>query len=180
MNEHLDWDLYFSQLKKKLNRGTGLLSKIRDFTPKHLLKTLYFSLFNSNLIYGCQIWGQDQNEEFKKVEKLPENAIWITNFLKAFIMLQNILFVKHCLSENVPGFNDKFHPSKVPLNHTTRSSSTYQLKVNNFKTERCGRKLIVNKCTLDWNNLQKILEQNFQTMKRSDLKCNIKNYFLKP
>ena len=50
-------------------------------------------------------------------------------------MLLNILFVKDCLSENVPGsFNDKFHPSMLPLNHTTRSSSTYQLKVNNFKT----------------------------------------------
>ena len=100
--------------------------------------------------------------------------------LKDFIMLQNILFVKDCLSENALGsFNDKFHPSKLPLNHTTRSSSTYQLKVNNFKTERYGGKLIVNKCTLDWNNLQKILKQNFQMMKRSDLKTNIKNYFLK-
>ena len=81
MNEHLDWDLYFSQLKKKLNCGIELLAKIRHFTPKQLLKTLYFSLFNSNLIYGCQIWGQDQNEEFKKIEKLPEKAIRITNFL---------------------------------------------------------------------------------------------------
>ena len=61
-------------------------------------------------------------------------------------MLQNILFVKDCLSENAPGsFNDKFHPSKLPMNHTTRSSSTYQLKANNFKTERYGRKSIVNK-----------------------------------
>ena len=142
--------------------------------------------------------GEDQNEEFKKIEKLQENAIRIINFLplnppvekqiyemnilklKAFIMLQNILFVRDCLSENVPGsFSDKFHPSKVPLNHTKRSSSTYQLKVNDFKTERYGRKLIVNKCTLDWNNLQKILKRNFQTMERSALKCNIKNYFLK-
>ena len=95
-------------------------------------------------------------------------------------MLQNILFVKDCLSENAQGsFNDKFHRSKLPLNHTTRSSSTYQLKVNSFKTERYGRKSIVNKCTLDWNNLQKISKQNFQMMKRSDLKTNIKNYFLK-
>ena len=52
-------------------------------------------------------------------------------------MLQNILFVKDCLSENILGsFNDKFHPSKLPLNDTTRSSSTYQLKVNNFQTEK--------------------------------------------
>ena len=32
-NEHLNWDLYFSQLKKKLNCGIGLLAKIR-----HLLQ----------------------------------------------------------------------------------------------------------------------------------------------
>ena len=41
------------------------------------------------------------------------------------------------------------------------------------------KRSIVNKCTLDWNNLQKILKQNFQMMKRSDLKTNIENYFLK-
>ena len=45
---------------------------------------------------------------------------------KAFIMLQNILFVKDYLSENSLGsFNDKFYPSKLPLNHTATSSSTY-------------------------------------------------------
>ena len=72
-------------------------------------------------------------------------------------MLRNILSVKGCLSENALGsFNDKFHPSKLSLNHTTRSSSAYQVKVNNFKTERYGRKSIMNKCTLDWNNLQNI------------------------
>ena len=52
-------------------------------------------------------------------------------------MLQNISFVKDCLYENAPGsFNDNFHIFKLPLNHTTRSSSTYQLNMNNFKTER--------------------------------------------
>ena len=71
-------------------------------------------------------------------------------------MLQNILFVKDCLSENVSGnFNDTFHPPKLSLNHKIRSWSTYQLKVNNFKTERYGPKLIVNKWSLEWNNLQK-------------------------
>ena len=74
--------------------------------------------------------------------------------LKDFIMPQNNLFVKDGLTENAPGsFNDKFRPSKSPLNHTTRLLSTYQLKGNNFKTERYGHKSIVNKCTLDWNNL---------------------------
>ena len=91
-------------------------------------------MFNSNLRYVCQIWGQDQSEEFKKIEKIQEKAIRIINFLplnapqlknrcmkwilklKDFIMLQNMLLVKDCLSENAPGScNDKFHPSKLPL-----------------------------------------------------------------
>ena len=55
--------------------------KKRHVTPKQLLKTLYFSLFNSNLRYGCQIWGKDQNEEFKKTKKLQEKTIRIINFL---------------------------------------------------------------------------------------------------
>ena len=33
MNEHLDWDLYFIQLKKKLNRG-----KNKTFYSKALIK----------------------------------------------------------------------------------------------------------------------------------------------
>ena len=54
-------------------------------------------------------------------------------------------------------------------------ASTYQLQVNSFKTERYGRESIVNKCTVDWNYLQKILKQDFQMMKISDLKTNIEN-----
>ena len=111
------------------------------------------------------MWGQDQKEEIKKIEKFQEKAIRIINFvplnapvekqmyemnilkLKCFILPQNVLFVKVCLSENAPGsFNDNFHPSKLPLNYTARSSSTYQLKVNNFKTERFGCKSVVSKC----------------------------------
>ena len=72
--------------------------------------------------------------------------------LRNFIMLQNILFMKDFLRENAAGsFNDKFHPSKLLLNHTARSTSTCQLEANKLKRERYGRKSIVNKCTVNWN-----------------------------
>ena len=106
-------------------------------------------------------------------------------------MLQNILFVKDGISEKSPdSFNDKFHTSKLPQNHTTRLSSTYQLKVNNLKIERYGRKSVVNKCTLDWNKHQIVTNITLQQTqkksktelpndKRSELKTNIKDQFLK-
>ena len=49
---------YLVNLKKKLSHSIGLLSKIRHYIPKHLLRKLYYSLFNSHLIYACEIWGQ--------------------------------------------------------------------------------------------------------------------------
>ena len=82
-----------------------------------------------------------QREAIRIINLLPLNAPvekWKYEMnilkLKDFIMLRNILFVKGYPNRNPPGsFNDKFHSSKLRLNDTTRSSSTYQLKVINFK-----------------------------------------------
>ena len=119
-------------------------------------KMLQTLLGRKNMRRKCQInnllhFTQLKNKDFKKIEKLQGKAIIIINFLplnapvekqkyemnilklQDFIMLWNILFVTGCLNENAPGsFDDKFHSSNfIPLNHTTRSSSTYQLKVIN-------------------------------------------------
>ena len=102
----------------------------------------------NNLLHFTQV----KIEDFKAIEKLQEKSRKIINFLnlnalvekkkyemnilklKDFIMFRNILFAKGCLNENAPAiFNDKCHSSKLPTNHTTRSSSTNQLKVINFK-----------------------------------------------
>ena len=80
LNEFLSWSTYYTLLKKKLNRAICLLSKVRHFTSQHLLKTLYYFLFNSHLIYGCQEWGQYQGTEFKKKETLQKKAIRIITF----------------------------------------------------------------------------------------------------
>ena len=58
---HLNWSKHKANLIPKLTRAIGLLSKIRHYVTKELLRTLYFSLFNSHLIYGCQVWNQNSN-----------------------------------------------------------------------------------------------------------------------
>ena len=114
-------------------------------------------LDGKNMRRKCQMnnllnFTQTKNEDLKKTEKLQEKIIRIINLLplnapvekqkcemnilklKEFIILRNILFVKGFLNENALGsFNDEFHSSKLPPNHTTRSSSTCKLKVINFK-----------------------------------------------
>ena len=133
-------------MKKKLNQTIGLLSKVQHFTSQH--QTLYYSLFNSHLTYGCQIWGQYQGTEFKKIETLQEKAIRIIKFLpnnapvskemhklrilklKDFITLQNILFVYDCLEEErMKSFHTTFKQmEKTNQFYNTRSFNTHQLK----------------------------------------------------
>ena len=64
----LTWSTYMIEIIPILNREVRLLSKVRHYTPKSLLRTIYYSLFNSNLIYTCQTWGQSKTELFNKIQ----------------------------------------------------------------------------------------------------------------
>ena len=48
LHEHLNWQPHIDSLVTKLSRAAGLLSKIRYYVPKFLLRTIYFSIFNSH------------------------------------------------------------------------------------------------------------------------------------
>ena len=76
LQEDLHWNTYLTSLIKKLSRSTGLLSKVRHYGPKHLPRTIYYSIFNSHLIYTCEVWKQNQNNlNFNKLTKLQNNAL---------------------------------------------------------------------------------------------------------
>ena len=51
INDSLTWEPHFKNLITKLNRAIRLLSKVRHYMPKFLLKPIYYSLFNLHLIY---------------------------------------------------------------------------------------------------------------------------------
>ena len=53
VDEFLQWRTHFTDLKQKLNQAIDLLSKICHHTSENLLKSIYFSLFNSHLLYSC-------------------------------------------------------------------------------------------------------------------------------
>ena len=57
MDQNLSWDQHLKMLKQRLSRANGLLAKVRYYLSLKLLRTLYFSIFESHLRYGCQIWG---------------------------------------------------------------------------------------------------------------------------
>ena len=134
LNENFLWQDHLNPQIPKLSRAVGLLSNIWYHTPKHLLKTIYFSIFNSHMINTCQVWGQKENQ-IKKISELQDKALRIINFkpinhpvlelyknnkivkLQDYIKLLNCMFVKDVLVGNhIPVFENVF--MKTSETHT--------------------------------------------------------------
>ena len=98
-------------LVKKLKRANGMLCKARHYVPREELLSIYYAIFSSHLVYGCQIWGQSINIFTEKVFKLQNRAMRILSFadfhanadplyklynvlkLNDLITLQNCIFI---------------------------------------------------------------------------------------
>ena len=52
-----------------------MLYKIRNFCPLPVLKSLYFSIFNSHQSYGLAVWGNAHRSLISKIKSLQKRAI---------------------------------------------------------------------------------------------------------
>ena len=82
IDEHLLWNKQIVQIKMRLNRTIGMLSKVRINANFNILKTAYHSLLESHLQYGTQLWGQKNNETIATFQKLQNRALGKITFKK--------------------------------------------------------------------------------------------------
>ena len=80
LDESLTWSSHISILKAKLRRANSFLVKLSHYTSSKLLTTIYNALFESQMRYGYQIWGQTRNQNISDVVKLQKKAVRIINF----------------------------------------------------------------------------------------------------
>ena len=60
LNENLSWDSHMAYILPKLNRGLGLLSKIRYYVPKFLLNYLYLFAYLTQILYMQDKFGHNR------------------------------------------------------------------------------------------------------------------------
>ena len=94
LDEHLHWNEHISQVKMKLNRVIGILSKLRYNANLSVLKIIYHSLFGSHLLYGSQIWGQKNLKTQTTFQTLQNCALNKTTFKNAEILLPVSIKIK--------------------------------------------------------------------------------------
>ena len=86
LQDNLNWNAYLTSLIKKFGRSTGLLSKVKH-VQKHILRTMYHSIFNPHLIYACEVRRQIQtNILFSKLTKLQNKVLRLINFQPSNIL----------------------------------------------------------------------------------------------
>ena len=198
LQDDMQWDAHITNLEKKLSRSIGLLSKIRHYVPMHLLRTIYYSIFNSHLIYACEIWGQNQNSlRFTKVTKLQNKALKVINFQSSdsptgplyqrnkvlkiadFISYKNALFVRNTLKKENP---QVFHEMFVMLNqnHTynTRAATYHFLDIPQVKSTHFGQYSVKFQASETWNNLQRTQNLDLLTSEPSEFKKALLDAYL--
>ena len=79
-DQHLKWSSQISQVTMKLNRRIGILSRLRKKTNTDIRKMACHSLFESHLLYGCQLGGKAILEH-----KLKWHAFMIGQWKKIFL-----------------------------------------------------------------------------------------------
>ena len=52
-DEHLLFKDHINTLKERLNGVNGILAKLRHHLPFDIVKTVYYSLFDTHLHYAC-------------------------------------------------------------------------------------------------------------------------------
>ena len=59
IDSKLNWKSHVHAIATKLNRANTMLYKVRDFVNENILKSIYYTLFESHINYVCIIWGQN-------------------------------------------------------------------------------------------------------------------------
>ena len=76
LDEPLTLSPQISHVQMKLiNPATRILNKLRYQANIHVLKTVYHSLFETHLLYACQLWGQNNKETQNRFRILQNRAL---------------------------------------------------------------------------------------------------------
>ena len=57
VDSNLSWKFHIANVTNKIGQTLGALSKIRSFLKERALKTIYYSLIHSRLVYCLEVWG---------------------------------------------------------------------------------------------------------------------------
>ena len=115
LNENMSWKPHIDSLSNKLAKYAGVLNRLKRFLPAHILRTLYFSMVQSRMMY-CLHWGF----YYYRLEKLQKRFVRIVSSSKynahsePLFKALDILKIEHLFSQSCLKFVYKFNKRELP------------------------------------------------------------------
>ena len=80
IDSNLSWKKQVVCVLKKVRRGISILSTIRHYITKDILKSLYYTLIYPFLTYGLIAWGNIYNTTLHPIYILQKKAVRVITF----------------------------------------------------------------------------------------------------
>ena len=172
IDENFNWKQNIHDTAIKLSSANALLYTIRNFVNRHILRTIYFAIFDTHLNYDNLIWGQNLNA-VSRIVVLQKKALRIMNFhsrdshssplfksnhilkLEDKILIENILFINKSLNNLLPPiFKNWFTFCSDVHNYQTVSSTSDKIFKPSYRTDSFRKNLITIVAINSWNKTQ--------------------------
>ena len=195
LDKNLSFDYHINQLSKKLSKSNGILAKLRHFTSRQTLISVYYSIFYSHIIYGCPVWSLTNLNNINLISTLQKKCIRIINFspinshTNKLFFDNEILKLEHILKLQQMKLVFDFKHNKLPddlsqlfkLNNNyfnTRNASNEGLYIHKILTTGFGIKSIKYSSSILWNTFLKT-NNIINTFKNGyALSKYLKNYYI--
>jgi hypothetical protein len=79
LDPKLNFKYHLSQILKKISRALYIIQSTKNMLSEKSLKSLYYALVHSHLIYGIHIWSCTSASNLNGLEKIQKKAIRIVN-----------------------------------------------------------------------------------------------------
>ena len=171
IDEVLSWNKQVSDVFIKLNKANGILSKLRHYTSRSVCLSVYYSLFNSYLLYGLLTWSFTSQINIEKLLKLQKKAIRIITFsdhlahtnpifhilniikYPDLVKLETYKFLHDFKNDLLPTiFKDFYELSRLGHNHLTRRSENNNFSIPLVKSYQNGLQSLRFKGASMWNH----------------------------
>ena len=175
MDSRLSWKFHINELSKKLSRAIGLLYKIRAYSPKPIMISLYFAIFHSHLTYGLPVWGFANQGLLDNITLLQKKALRIITsadyhaHTKPIMKETNILSLtdqRHLQVSSLmwdldhnslpPTLSSYFKKCEDFHQHNTRHAANGKLQIKKTKTIKYGVNSFQVQGSLTLNSLKDI------------------------
>ena len=119
IDSNLSWKKQVVCVLKKVRRGIGILSKIRHYITKDILKRLYYTLVYPFLTYGLIAWGNTYNTTLHPIYILQKKAVRVISFSSfhhhSSPLLKLLGIIIYCIVKyHIAVFMYKYHNELLP------------------------------------------------------------------